>query len=65
MNLDGITLDGQALKIRRPKDYVPPPSSRGPENKESVYIPGIVSTNVPDTEHKVFVGGLPSYLTEV
>jgi hypothetical protein len=29
------------------------------------YIPGIVSTNVLDTDHKIFVGGLPAYLTEV
>ena len=29
-----------------------------------VHIPGVVSTNVPDSFNKVFVGGLPAYLQE-
>eukprot|EP01089_Gocevia_fonbrunei_P004354 TRINITY_DN14371_c0_g1_i1.p1 TRINITY_DN14371_c0_g1~~TRINITY_DN14371_c0_g1_i1.p1 ORF type:complete len:332 (+),score=92.27 TRINITY_DN14371_c0_g1_i1:513-1508(+) len=73
MALDGITLQGQALKVRRPKDYQAPSavpatvapvqlSPTGPNS--SVYIPGIVSTNVPDTPNKIFVGGLPSFLNE-
>ena len=34
--------------------------------KESatVHIPGVVSTVVPDSPHKVFIGGLPNYLNE-
>jgi len=32
--------------------------------KPSVHIPGIVSTNVPDSPNKIFIGGLPSYLNE-
>lgn len=27
-------------------------------------MPGVVSTNVPDSINKVFVGGLPTYLNE-
>jgi hypothetical protein len=30
----------------------------------SFHVPGVVSTNVPDSANKVFVGGLPSYLNE-
>lgn len=29
-----------------------------------VHVPGVVSTNVPDSINKVFVGGLPTYLNE-
>jgi hypothetical protein len=61
MSLDGISLEGNPLKIRRPKDYVAPPA----ETSKEKYIPGIVSTNVADTEFKIFIGGLPSYLNEV
>jgi len=63
MALDGITLEGQSLKVRRPKDYVPLPAQEV-YTKPSVYIPGIVSTNVPDSPNKIFIGGLPSYLNE-
>jgi splicing factor U2AF subunit len=28
------------------------------------HVPGVVSTNVPDGENKIFVGGLPAYLNE-
>lgn len=61
MSLDGISLEGNPLKIRRPKDYVAPPAEPAKEK----YIPGIVSTNVADTAYKIFIGGLPSYLNEV
>jgi len=47
------------LKIHRPKDY------SGPEMiPVSVHIPGVVSTNVPDSINKVFIGGLPAYLNK-
>jgi len=61
MAFDGIMLQGQALKIRRPKDYQPIP---GMSTQEATHIPGVVSTVVPDTINKVFVGGLPNYLNE-
>jgi len=63
MALDGITLQGQSLKVRRPKDYVPQ-QVQETFTKPSVHIPGIVSTNVPDSPNKIFIGGLPSYLNE-
>eukprot|EP01097_Dermamoeba_algensis_P002027 TRINITY_DN1808_c0_g1_i2.p1 TRINITY_DN1808_c0_g1~~TRINITY_DN1808_c0_g1_i2.p1 ORF type:complete len:393 (-),score=81.57 TRINITY_DN1808_c0_g1_i2:67-1245(-) len=80
MLLDGITLQGQSLKIRRPKDYQPPPGEAAFKPDESVpddnstnptvhiatglHLPGIVSTNVPDSPNKIFIGGLPAYLKE-
>ncbi|KAI0027801.1 hypothetical protein K488DRAFT_80969 [Vararia minispora EC-137] len=57
MALDGVMFFNAPLKIRRPKDY-------GGEAMPGMYLPGVVSTNVPDSEHKVFVGGLPAYLNE-
>jgi splicing factor U2AF subunit len=59
MAFGGITSIKGPLKIRRPKDYGGP-ESIGP----STHVPGIVSTNVPDSINKIFVGALPAYLTE-
>jgi splicing factor U2AF 65 kDa subunit len=59
MAFDGIIFINGPLKIRRPKDY------GGPEMiAPSTHVPGVVSTNVPDSINKVFVGGLPTYLNE-
>lgn len=51
---DGITLHGTTLKIRRPRDYVPPPN--GGVGIGSVL--GMVSSVVPDSPQKIFVGGI-------
>ncbi|GAA57078.1 hypothetical protein CRM22_006892 [Opisthorchis felineus] len=59
--LDGILFHNQALKLRRPRDYAPLP---GVSETPSVIVPGVVSTVVQDSPHKVFVGGLPNYLNE-
>ncbi|XP_006823727.1 splicing factor U2AF 50 kDa subunit-like [Saccoglossus kowalevskii] len=61
MAFDGILFQGQSLKIRRPKDYQPVP---GMAEMPSVHVPGVVSTVVPDSPHKIFIGGLPNYLNE-
>jgi hypothetical protein len=58
MGFDGIIFQNNALKIRRPKDYM------GAEFEAAPHVPGVVSTNVPDTVNKIFIGGLPSYLTD-
>ncbi|KZP16641.1 hypothetical protein FIBSPDRAFT_57229 [Athelia psychrophila] len=60
MAFDGIIFINGPLKIRRPKDYggIEMPGSPG------VHVPGVVSTNVPDSINKIFVGGLPTYLSE-
>ncbi|KAI9509119.1 hypothetical protein F5148DRAFT_1189848 [Russula earlei] len=60
MAFDGIMFLNGPLKIRRPKDYGGMEMS-GPT---SFHVPGVVSTNVPDSANKIFVGGLPSYLNE-
>ncbi|ETS64341.1 hypothetical protein PaG_01188 [Moesziomyces aphidis] len=60
MSFDGIVFQGQSLKIRRPKDYTGP-DVRPPS---SIHVPGVISTNVPDSPFKIFVGGLPTYLTD-
>ncbi|KAJ7245108.1 hypothetical protein B0H12DRAFT_788593 [Mycena haematopus] len=60
MAFDGIIFINGPLKIRRPKDYGGMELSGSP----GVHVPGVVSTNVPDTINKVFVGGLPAYLNE-
>ncbi|KAL0953567.1 hypothetical protein HGRIS_004785 [Hohenbuehelia grisea] len=59
MAFDGIIFINGPLKIRRPKDYGGVDMS-----SPSVHVPGVVSTNVPDSINKVFVGGLPVYLNE-
>ncbi|EPQ56480.1 hypothetical protein GLOTRDRAFT_110820 [Gloeophyllum trabeum ATCC 11539] len=58
MAFDGIIFINGPLKIRRPKDYAGEPMGPG------LHVPGVVSTNVPDSPNKVFVGGLPTYLNE-
>ena len=59
MGFDGIVFQDQVLKLRRPKDYLGSEFGGG-----GSYIPGVVSTNVPDTPNKIFIGGLPSYLND-
>ncbi len=59
MAFDGIIFLNGPLKIRRPKDY------GGPDvMAPNMHVPGVVSTNVPDSANKIFVGGLPTYLNE-
>lgn len=58
---DGISFQGQPLKIRRPNDYKPLPGmAENPKNA----VPGVVSTVVQNSPNKIFIGGLPSYLNE-
>lgn len=71
MALDGITFEGLAVRVRRPSDYNPSlaatlgPSQPSPHlNLAAIGLtPGIVGG--ADGPDKVFVGGLPYYLTEV
>ena len=66
MAFDGINFKGQSLKLRRPHDYQPMPGhSENPTMSQPGHIPGVVSTVVPDSPNKVFLGGLPNYLNEV
>lgn len=64
MAFDGINFKGQSLKIRRPHDYQPMP---GMTDNPALSVPvntGVISTVVPDSPHKIFIGGLPNYLNE-
>jgi len=61
MAFDGIVFQGQSLKIRRPRDYQPMPGGGDLPNSN---VPGLVSTVVADSPFKIFIGGLPNYLTD-
>ena len=61
MAFDGINFKGQSLKLRRPRDYQPMP---GLSENPNLNVPGVVSTVVPDSAHKLFSGGIPAYLNE-
>lgn len=61
MAFDGINFKGQSLKIRRPHDYQPMP---GMSDQPQPTVPGVISTVVTDSIHKIFIGGLPNHLTE-
>lgn len=78
INFDGINFRGQNLKIRRPHDYHPVASVSCSEEIKpfstttTSYPPivatslsnSIISSSVPDTPHKIYIGGLPSCLDE-
>ncbi|ORX48869.1 hypothetical protein DM01DRAFT_1326154 [Hesseltinella vesiculosa] len=57
MSLDGIIWQGQSLRVRRPTDYQPPADG---EQAGAILGTGAV----PDSPDKVFIGGLPTYLTD-
>ncbi|KAI8055136.1 hypothetical protein BDF22DRAFT_675619 [Syncephalis plumigaleata] len=61
MGLDGTICQGQPLKVRRPKDYFP---IIGGDSEHARVHTGVISDNVPNTPHKLYIGGLPSYLKE-
>eukprot|EP00299_Pterocystis_sp_00344_P016865 c8464_g1_i1.p1 GENE.c8464_g1_i1~~c8464_g1_i1.p1 ORF type:complete len:471 (-),score=108.89 c8464_g1_i1:383-1762(-) len=54
IHFDGISFEGNTLRIRRPKDYAGGSMIGG----ATLSMMGV---QVPDTPNKVFVGGLPSY----
>ncbi|RKO97445.1 RNA-binding domain-containing protein, partial [Caulochytrium protostelioides] len=64
MALDGIPFNGANLKVRRPKEYVPPPEGEPVIHLDVSHLTGFVSNNVPDGPDKVFIGGLPPDLSE-
>nr|AAB38280.1 splicing factor U2AF65 [Caenorhabditis briggsae] len=58
MAFDGINFMGQQLKVRRPRDYQPS------QNTFDMNARMPVSSIVVDSANKIFIGGLPNYLTE-
>ncbi len=66
--LDGIDVcDMGKVKVKRPNDYnpamVPPPDQEIIQKFDASKL-GIISTVVPDSPNKIFIGGLPYHLTE-
>ncbi|CAM6063764.1 unnamed protein product [Sphagnum tenellum] len=57
---DGVTLHGTTLKIRRPKDFIPPANGGSEIAQPKI---DLVSSVVADSPHKVFLGGISSSLT--
>lgn len=51
--------NAQGLSVRRPKDYIVPSVSEDLEMEE-----GVVSSMVPDTQNKISVTNIPSYLSD-
>ncbi|XP_075158400.1 splicing factor U2AF 50 kDa subunit-like [Haematobia irritans] len=65
MAFDGINFKGQVLKIRRPHDYQPMPGAADTKVVQPLAAKVVtISTVVPDSPHKIFIGGLPNYLGE-
>ncbi|XP_030387467.1 splicing factor U2AF 50 kDa subunit isoform X2 [Scaptodrosophila lebanonensis] len=66
MSFDGIQFRGQILKIRRPHDYHPVASvsNVATTTVPTPVDPNGISTVVPDSPHKIYVGGLPTCLNE-
>ncbi|XP_025413718.1 splicing factor U2AF 50 kDa subunit [Sipha flava] len=75
MAFDGINFKGQSLKIRRPHDYQPTPGMTE-SNPVTNFNSGMTLDmmkydsssfglgTVPDSPHKIFIGGLPAYLND-
>lgn len=59
LNLDSIMYNGFPLKLRRPRDYVPLPTTI-----DTMLSNSLAAGVVQDTPHKLFIGGLPHYLNE-
>ncbi|DBA82258.1 hypothetical protein WJX79_009108 [Trebouxia sp. C0005] len=72
MALDGIMFEGVSVRVRRPNDYNPAaaaalgPSVPNPAlNLAAIGLsPGGMGAQMIDANERVFVGGLPYYLTE-
>ncbi|ODN80911.1 hypothetical protein L202_03036 [Cryptococcus amylolentus CBS 6039] len=57
LEFDGVELDGHALSLKRPKDYA------GIDPLLQTFN-GVVNPSVADSPNKLFVGGIPTYLTD-
>ena len=70
MIFDGISYENQTLKVRRPKDFqlIQNTSVFDQETLQQHYQImrefGIVSTSVPDSPNKIYMGGIPPALSE-
>jgi len=59
MCFDGVKLGSNQIRIRRPTNYTPP------AGQQNWSISGVLSTQVPDGPNKIFLGNLPTTMTDV
>lgn len=70
MALDGIVYEGVPVRVKRPSDYNPllaaPLGPSQPSSNLNLAAVGLVpgSSSIADGPDRIFVGGLPYYLTE-
>ncbi|KAJ1987735.1 hypothetical protein H4R33_002738 [Dimargaris cristalligena] len=73
ITFDGTVFQGQPLRVKRPKDYVDayggaptagPAAPNHPRIQGPATHPNGISTIVPDSPYKLFLGAIPSYLTD-
>jgi hypothetical protein len=57
--MDGLTFSGSQLHVARPESY-----QRAVSDAKQQFIPGGVSTNVVDSPFKVFMGSIPTSLSD-
>lgn len=61
--MDGAMLGNSQLRIRRPKNYEPPPG-HDESNKMRWRIPGVLATHVEDGPNKIFLGSIPLHMAD-
>nr|ODO03881.1 splicing factor U2AF 65 kDa subunit [Cryptococcus depauperatus CBS 7855] len=57
LQFDNVVLDGISLRVRRPKDYA------GIDPLLQTFN-GVVNPSVADSPNKLFIGGIPTYLSD-
>lgn len=57
LQFQGMLFKEKEVKVARPKDY-----QAGDEDPN--YIPGVIGSIVADTPNKLFIGGIPTYVTQ-
>jgi splicing factor U2AF subunit len=63
LEFNGINIHGHPLKVNRPNDYKEPLKGSYNSAASQANI-NLVSSNVADTDYKIFVGGLPPNISE-
>ncbi|KAL0238452.1 hypothetical protein GEMRC1_012925 [Eukaryota sp. GEM-RC1] len=61
---DGINLHGNALKVRRPKDFGTDQDMLPETRLQIDQIPGIIRKKCPPSEKRLILGNIPSFLNE-
>lgn len=64
MGLDGVTIQGQILRVRRPKDWSEGLESDPTFKKSSINVNSIISASAGESPHKIYIGNIPASLGE-